>query len=287
MTRTWLITGAGRGMGSEIAKAALVAGHNVVATGRNVEKVTAAFAPSDKLLVAKLDVTSRDDAIAAVKAAEERFGRIDVLVNNAAAYKAGFFEELSPEQMDEQFQASVFGAMNVTRAVLPGMRARKAGRIITVSSTASIFSTDFLTAYSASKYATDGWMRGLGDELRPFGIETMTVTPGFFRTTLLSKDSMNFGDIEIADYDERRKAQIDYWTKMDGQQSGDPEKLARALITLDMQDNLPRRFLAGADALQTAEAAAKDLMDDVNAWKQLSASLDAEGAKPLQVGEAG
>src|SRR5215213_5740596 len=134
--KIWLITGAGRGMGVDIAKAALAAGHKVVATGRNLDAVAEALGDSDHLLVVKLDVTSAHDAEAAVKAAVDRFGGIDVLVNNAASFYAGFFEELTPEQMDRQITTSLIGPMNVTRAVLPVMRRQRSGHVVTISSSA-------------------------------------------------------------------------------------------------------------------------------------------------------
>ena len=134
--KTWLITGAGRGMGVDFAKAALAAGHNVVATGRNPDAVAQAVGDSDDLLVVKLDVTSAQDAEAAVEAAVDRFGGIDVLVNNAASFYAGFFEELTPEQMERQLATSLFGPMNVTRAVLPVMRRQRSGHVVTISSSA-------------------------------------------------------------------------------------------------------------------------------------------------------
>src|SRR6478672_11384584 len=136
--KTWFITGAGRGMGVEFAQAALAAGHTVVATGRNPETVTRALGDSDHLLVAKLDVTSTHDAEAAVKAAVDRFGGIDVLVNNAASFYAGYFEELTPEQMELQLATSLTGPMNVTRAVLPVMRNQRSGNVVTISSSAGL-----------------------------------------------------------------------------------------------------------------------------------------------------
>ena len=147
-TKTWIITGAGRGMGVDIAKAALAAGHNVVATGRNPDAVAESFGDADNLLVAKLDVTSTQDAEAAVKAAVDRFGGVDVLVNNAGSFYAGFFEELTPEQMDRQLATTLVGPMNVTRAVLPVMRAQRSGHVLTISSSAGLAGYEFCAAYS-------------------------------------------------------------------------------------------------------------------------------------------
>src|SRR3954470_11832987 len=154
--KTWIITGAGRGLGVHIAKAALAAGHNVIATGRNPDAVTAALGQSDNLLVAKLDVTSSDDATSAVEAAVDRFGGVDVLVNNAASFYAGFFEELTPEQMDLQINTTLIGPMNVTRAVLPVMRQQGSGHVITISSSAGFAGFEYGTAYAASKFGVDG-----------------------------------------------------------------------------------------------------------------------------------
>ena len=180
-SKVWLITGAGRGLGVDIAKAALAGDHKVVATGRNTDKVAKALGKSAELLVVKLDITKPADAEFAVKATVDRFGRIDVLVNNAANFYAGFFEELSPEQMERQLSTSLVGPMNVTRAVLPVMRKHRSGLIITISSTAGLIGFEFGTAYAASKFGLEGWMQSLQAEVEPFGINTITVNPGFFR----------------------------------------------------------------------------------------------------------
>jgi NAD(P)-dependent dehydrogenase (short-subunit alcohol dehydrogenase family) len=277
MSKVWFITGAGRGMGLHIARAALAAGHQVVATGRNTDRVAGAVGPSDRLLVVKLDVTSSADAEMAAKATIERFGRIDVLVNNAASFQAGYFEELSPRQMDLQLATSLVGPMNVTRAFLPAMRKQGSGRIISISSTAGLVGYEFCTAYSASKFGLDGWMESLQIEVSPFGIETMIVNPGFFRTELLTEESTRYADLTIADYSARRARQEAFWTGANGTQGGDPAKLAQALITLDRQAALPRRFLAGADAIATAEQKIATLQQQIEAYRALSSSLAIEG----------
>ena len=273
MSKVWVITGAGRGMGLSIAKAALAAGHKVVATGRNPEKVALAVGESENLLVSKLDVTSPADADAAVKSAIDRFGRIDVLVNNAASFYAGFFEELTPEQMERQLATSLIGPMNVTRAVLPVMRKQRSGRIISISSSASFAGFEFGTAYAASKFGLDGWMESLQAEVEPFGIQTLTVNPGFFRTELLTEESTNYAEPSIADYDERREQQLAFWNAQNGKQSGDPAKLAQALIALAGQEELPRRFIAGADSIGTAEQKIEVLQRQIDAYRDLSKSL--------------
>lgn len=276
--KVWFITGAGRGMGLDFAKAALAAGHRVVATGRNTDRVTKAIGEADNLLVVKLDVTSPADAEASMKAAVDKFGRIDVLVNNAASFYAGFFEELTPEQFDRQISTSLIGPMNVTRAVLPLMRRQRSGHIISISSTAGLTSFDFCSAYSASKFGLEGWMQALQSEVAPFGIHTTIVNPGFFRTELLTEESTNFANRPIEDYNERRAQQMQFWKGANGQQSGDPAKLAQALIKIASETRPPLRFIAGADAIATAEQVVATLQQQLNAYRELSTSLSYENS---------
>ena len=272
--KVWLVTGAGRGMGADIARAALAAGHAVVATGRNTDAVSRALGESNDLLTVALDVTSRTDAEAAVRVAVDRFGRIDVLVNNAASFYAGYFEELTPEQFERQLSVSLIGPMNVTRAVLPVMRQQRSGHIISISSSAGLAGGfDFVSAYAASKFGLEGWMESLQAEVAPFGIITTVVNPGFFRTELLTEQSTNYAEPSIADYDERRGPLVEYWKSQNGRQSGDPAKLARALITIASQQTPPRRFIAGADAIATAEQKIADLKAQIEAHRELSTSL--------------
>jgi NAD(P)-dependent dehydrogenase (short-subunit alcohol dehydrogenase family) len=271
--KVWFITGAGRGMGVDFAKAALAAGHAVVATGRDKGRLSKVLGQSDDLLAVKLDVTSRADADAAVKAAVERFGHIDVLVNNAASFYAGYFEELTEEQMERQLAASLLGPMKVTRAVLPVMRKQRSGHIIAISSTAGLVGFEFGTAYVASTFGLEGWMASLHAEVAPFGIQTTVVNPGFFRTELLTEQSTNYAQPSIADYDEQRAKQLEFWKSQNGQQSGDPAKLARALITIASQQPPPHRFIAGADAVATAEQVVADLKAQTEANRDLSTSL--------------
>jgi NAD(P)-dependent dehydrogenase (short-subunit alcohol dehydrogenase family) len=287
MSKVWVITGAGRGMGLSITKAALAAGHKVVATGRNPEKVALAVGESENLLVSKLDVTIPADADATVRSAIDRFGRIDVLVNNAASFYAGFFEELTPEQMERQLATSLLGPMNVTRAVLPIMRKQRSGRIISISSSASFAGFEFGAAYAASKFGLDGWMESLQAEVEPFGIQTLTVNPGFFRTELLTEESTNYAEPSLADYDERREQQLAFWKSQNGKQSGDPAKLAQALIALAGQEELPRRFIAGADSIGTAEQKIEVLQRQIDAYSDLSKSLafdESQETRPATVG---
>jgi NAD(P)-dependent dehydrogenase (short-subunit alcohol dehydrogenase family) len=277
--KTWLITGAGRGMGVEFAKAALAAGHNVVATGRKPGAVAKTVGEADDLLVVKLDVTHTEDAEAVVEAAVERFGGIDVLVNNAASFEAGFFEELTPEQIEHQLAVSLIGPMNVTRAVLPVMRKQRSGHVVTISSLAGLAGGEYTSAYAASKFAVDGWMESLAPEVEPFGIHTTVVNPGFFRTALLTQESTTYAPASIEDYAERNAAQREFWASMNGKQPGEPAKLAQALLTIADQQQPPFRFIAGADAIGAAEEKLAERQQQIDAYRDLSSSLAVDEAE--------
>jgi len=271
--KVWLVTGAGRGLGVDIAKAALAAGHALIATGRNPERVSAAIGESGDLLAIKLDVTNPTDGEAAVAAAVDRFGRIDVLVNNAGNFNAGFFEELSPEEFRAQIETTLFGPINVTREALPVMRAQRSGLVITISSTAGLEGGEFTSAYAASKFGVEGWMESLAPEVARFGIRTMLVEPGFFRTELLTPESTKYAAASIEDYAERTEQTVTGWKAMNGQQGGDPAKLADALVHLAGQEEPPLRFAAGADAVAAFKRKANNLLAQADAYRELSGSL--------------
>lgn len=269
----WFVTGAGRGMGADIAKAALATGHAVVATGRNTDAVAKAVGTAKDLLVVKLDVTNPDDSKAAVAVALQQFGHVDVLVNNAGNFYAGFFEEIPPEDFRAQVETNFFGTVNVTRAVLPVLRAQRHGLIVTISSTGGITGQSFVSAYSAAKFAVEGWMESLAPEIAPFGIRTMLVEPGFFRTELLTDESTKWPEASIADYADATRETVSAWKKMNGLQGGDPVKLAKALVQLASEANPPVRWPAGADAVETLEKKANELLAQASAHRALSSSL--------------
>jgi NAD(P)-dependent dehydrogenase (short-subunit alcohol dehydrogenase family) len=272
--KVWFITGAGRGLGVDIAKAALAAGHAVVATARNAESVTKVLGEHDELLAVDLDVTDPTAAQAAVAATVERFGRLDVVVNNAGSFQAGFFEEMTPEAFRAQIETTLFGPVNITRAALPQLRAQRSGLVVTISSTAGIASpAEFTTSYAASKFGVEGFMEALAPEIAPFGINTMLVEPGFFRTELLSPQSTQYAKPSIEDYAKRTKQTIEAWKGMHGRQGGDPAKLADALVKLAALDEPPVRFAAGADAVAIFEQKANQLLTQVEAHRELSTSL--------------
>jgi NAD(P)-dependent dehydrogenase (short-subunit alcohol dehydrogenase family) len=208
-----------------------------------------------------------------VDSAVERFGRIDVLINNAGNFYAGFFEEITPGDFRAQIETNLFGPLNVTRAVLPVMRAQRSGLVVTISSTAGLIGQEFCTAYAASKFALEGFMESLAPEVAPFGIRTLVVEPGFFRTDLLTPESTSYAESSIEDYTERTKQTVEAWNGMNGQQGGDPAKLAAALISLATSEDPPVRWVAGADAVTGVEQKARDLLDQVDAHRKLSSSL--------------
>ena len=275
----WFITGAGRGLGIDIAQAALAAGHFVVATGRNADRVLTAIGADHNLSAVALDITDPGAAEAAASAAVARFGRIDVLVNNAGNFYAGSFETLSPDQFRAQMETNFFGPLNVTRAILPIMRKQRSGQVITVTSTAGLVAGAFVSAYAASKFALEGWMESLRFDLEPFGIRTMAVEPGFFRTELLVEGSSTiWPEQQIDDYAERTAQTIAAWRSMNGLQGGDPRKLAAALVTLSDSGELPLRFIAGADAIAGIEQNLATIQAQIDATRAMSASLSFDGS---------
>jgi NAD(P)-dependent dehydrogenase (short-subunit alcohol dehydrogenase family) len=270
----WFITGAGRGLGIDIAQSALEAGHSVVATGRNAERVETAIGAHENLLTVALDITDPSAAETAAQAAVERFGRIDVLVNNAGNFYAGYFENISPEQFRAQMETNFFGPLNVTRAILPTMRRQRSGQVITVTSMAGLIGQEFVAAYAASKFALEGWMESIRFDLEPYGIKTMAVEPGFFRTELLVEGSSTiWPELDIEDYAERTAQTIEAWKGMNGLQGGDPKKLGQALVTLSDSDSLPLRFVAGADGMEGEEQNLATIQSQIDANRELSASL--------------
>lgn len=271
--KVWFVTGAGRGMGVDITKAALAAGHAVVATGRDPKAVEKAVGKSENLLVVPLDITRLLDAETAVRAAVNVFGHIDVLVNNAGNFFAGFFEELSPKEIEKQIATNLIGPMNVTREILPVMRKQRSGHIITISSLAGIVGFEFGSAYAASKFGLEGWMECLQQEIAPFGINTTVVNPGFFRTDLLSDQSTTYAANSIEDYKEHREQLLAWWKTQAGKQTNDPAKLADALIKIASEAKPPRRFVAGADAVAAVKQKVSDLKAQNEAYLELSSSM--------------
>ncbi len=280
MQKTWFITGASRGLGAEIAKAALRAGDRVVAAGRSRAAVSDCLGPdSDRLLAVELDVNNEAQAQAAVDAAVLRFGGIDVLVNNAGYGHLGLFEETSVQDVQTQFGTNLFGVFSVTRVVLPIMRAARRGRIFNVSSLAGMRGTAFGSLYCSSKFALEGFSESLAQEVAPFGIRVVIVEPGPFRTDFLSAESVHFAAHAVADYDEARASLRASFEQRNGRQPGDPIKLAEALVLLANEAEPPLRFVAGSIAFDAISAKLSDMQAEIARWRPLSVGTDGDYAR--------
>jgi NAD(P)-dependent dehydrogenase (short-subunit alcohol dehydrogenase family) len=277
MKKTWFITGASRGFGAEIAKAALHSGDRVVATARKRSALIDGLGPDgDQLMSVALDVTDAAQAQGAVRAAISRFGGIDVLVNNAGYGHMGFFEEMTMEDVDQQFATNLFGVFNVTWAVLPGMRAARKGRIFNISSLGGILGVQFGSLYCASKFALEGFSECLAKEISAFGLFVTLVEPGPFRTEFLTPESARFRERQIADYDDRRAQIRSGFEERNGLQPGDPAKLAEAILRLADESNPPMRFLAGTVAVTAAEEKLGAMRTEFEKWRELSVSTDGD-----------
>ena len=275
MQKTWFITGAGRGLGADIAKAALRAGDLVVAAGRNRAAVSDRLGPnSSSLLSVQLDVNNESQAQAAVATAVDRFGTIDVLVNNAGYGHLGLFEETTVQDVQAQFGTNLFGVFSVTRAVLPVMRAARKGRIFNVSSSAGMRGLAFGSLYCASKFALEGFSESLAHEIAPFGIRVTIVEPGPFRTDFLSAESIRFGEHAVADYDEQRPALRASFEQRNGNQPGDPVKLAEAIVRLASEPEPPLRFVGGSIAFDSISAKLVGMQTELERWRPLSVGMD-------------
>jgi NAD(P)-dependent dehydrogenase (short-subunit alcohol dehydrogenase family) len=275
MSKTWFITGASRGLGADIATAALKAGDRVVATGRQRAAVGDRLGPdNDRLLALGLDVSDAAQARAAVAQAIERFGAIDVLVNNAGYGHLGYFEETTPADIEAQYATNVFGLFNVTRAVLPAMRAVRKGHVFNLSSSAGYRGIETGSLYCSSKFAVEGFSESLAAELAPFGIKVTIVEPGPFRTDFLTPESLHFVAHEIADYAERRDAMRASFEQRNGKQPGDPALLAEALVTLANAPQPPLRFTAGAMAVNGLDAKLAAMKAELDRWRELGLATD-------------
>ncbi|MGG7604720.1 SDR family NAD(P)-dependent oxidoreductase [Massilia sp. BKSP1R2A-1] len=275
MSKVWFITGAGRGIGAHIAQAAIKAGDKVVAAARSLAQLNTTFAGADpeRVALVQLDVAREEQAAAAIQAAMKRFGRIDVLVNNAAYGLLGNFEELSPQEIDQQFGVNVFGVMHVLRAALPVLRRQRSGHVMNISSIAGRTGFDGAAVYCATKYAIEGLSSSLALELAKFGIHVTSVEPGFFRTDFLDQSSVRYGKKVIEDYAAHGTVEGAYGA-YHGKQLGDPAKLADVVVRLAGMDKPPQHFLAGSDALAMAHAEVDARLSEMQGMAELSRSTD-------------
>jgi len=275
MSKVWLVTGAGSGIGAATARAALKAGDRVVATGRHLDKVRNELrdVAGDSLAFVQLDVTKEAQAKAAVGEAIKAYGRIDVLVNNAGYSLLGNFEELSAGEIEQLIATNFYGVMHLMRAVLPVMRKQRSGRIINVSSLAGIVGFKHCGAYSAAKFAVEGLSASVAPEVEPFGIRIVAVEPGFFRTDLLDVNNAKYAGSSIEDYAAEGTAEA-MWSGYHGTQQGDPARLGDVLVKIAGMDNPPKQFVAGSDALAVVKPALEARHEELRAYEQLSRSTD-------------
>ena len=275
MSKVWFITGAGSGIGTGIAKAALKAGDRVVATGRNLDKVRNALSDiaSQNLALVQLDVADEAQAKAAIEEAVKRFGRIDVAVNNAGYSLLGNFEEMTVPELERQLATNFYGVVHVMRAVPPVMRKQRSGHIVNISSVAGVVGFKHCAAYAASKFAVEGLSLSVAAEVERFGIKITLVEPGFFRTDLLDARNVKWPRHAIEDYATEGKPK-DVWSAYHGTQQGDPEKLSEALVKIAGMENPPKVFVAGSDALQTIIPAVEERLRTMHAFEELSKSTD-------------
>ena len=271
MSKVWMVTGATRGIGAEIVQAALAAGDQVMATGRDLERLRQRWSevPRERIGFAQLDVTEPAQAPLAVAAALERFGRIDVLVNNAGYGLLGNFEEIAPEAIERQFQTNVFGLMHVMRAALPFMRRQGRGHIMNISSVAGLAGFGGASVYCASKFAVEGLSASVRQEVAPFGIHVTAVEPGFIRTDFLDDSSVEYGG-ELEGYASARAAFASY----NHQQPGDPARLAQSLVQLAALPLPPAQFLSGSDAMGIASASLEARQAEIRQLAELSSFAD-------------
>jgi NAD(P)-dependent dehydrogenase (short-subunit alcohol dehydrogenase family) len=275
MNKVWFITGAGSGIGTGIAKAALKSGDRVVATGRNLNKVRSALRDvvSENLAFFQLDVADERQTKTAIEEAVKRFDRIDVLVNNAGYSLLGNFEEMTTADIDSQMSTNFYGVVYVMRAVLPVMRQQRAGHIINISSMAGVIGFKHCAAYAASKFAVEGLSLSVAPEVERFGIKITLVEPGFFRTELLDAQNAKWSSKAIEDYADEANAQ-ETWSVYNGTQQGDPAKLGEALVKIAAMTNPPKQFHAGSDAVAMIKPTLESRMQEIKDHEALSNSTD-------------
>lgn len=278
--KTWIITGASRGFGNEITKAVLATGDKVVATVRSKPEVLfQQFNAHENLLVVTLDVTNQDQAKSVAKQATERFGSIDVLVNNAGYGILAAVEEATDEESKANYEANVFGTLNLIRAVLPYMREKRSGHIINVSSVGGLFGYVGWGIYGSTKFAIEGITESLAQEVKPLGIHATVVAPGFFRTNFLDESSLSRTENIIEDYAETVGAMRDFATQANHNQPGDPKKLADAFIQLAAAENPPVHLLLGNDTLQTYRDKTAAMEKDIQDWHAIVTGTDHDDVK--------
>ncbi|NQD69458.1 SDR family NAD(P)-dependent oxidoreductase [Sphingobacterium shayense] len=271
--KVWFITGASKGIGLALTKLALSQGNKVVATSRNVDALKNAInEQGSDFLPLEMDITSDLDVKNGVQKIIDRFGRIDVVVNNAGYSLVGSMEEMTDEEFRKTLDVNLFGTVNVLRNVMPSLRQQKAGHVINISSNAGYVGFANATSYNAAKFAVVGLSEALAEEVAPFGIKVTVIAPGQFRTNFMDKGSMTYAENRISAYglDEAEKM----WTNYSGQQIGNPQKLVKILTEIVELENPPLRLLLGTDTFQLIKEHREKEAKEFEDWKSVTLSTD-------------
>jgi NAD(P)-dependent dehydrogenase (short-subunit alcohol dehydrogenase family) len=276
-SQVWFVTGASRGLGFAIAQAVLEKGDAVVAAARNASRAEQVLGSSDRVFAVSIDVTDRASIQRAADTAVARFGKIDVIVNNAGYGLMGAVEELDALELEDVFKTNFFGAREVIRALLPTLRAQRAGWIVNISSVGGFTGTPGAGAYNASKFALEGLSEALAQELAPLGIRVLIVEPGYFRTDFLN-DSMRTAKATIADYADTAGSTIKTIAERNGKQPGDPRKAARAIIKAIESLHPPLRLVLGGDAVERVTNKLAAVRHDLDDWREVSMGTDFDAA---------
>ncbi|MEO3816673.1 oxidoreductase [Plantactinospora sp. B24E8] len=281
MTRTWLVTGSSRGLGRELCREILIRGDNLLATARQPDQLAdLADQYGDQVRPYPLDVTDPAAARAAVEAAVQTFGRLDVVANNAGYANSAPIEETPDDDFRAQVETNFFGVVNVTKAALPILRTQRSGYLLQFSSVGGrVGGTPGLAAYQSAKFAVEGFSEVLANEVKPFGIRVTIVEPGAFRTDW-GGSSMRIAEVG-EDYRQTVGRIHDFRREMDGKQAGDPTRAARILVDLVDMAAPPLRLLLGSDAVQLTEQSAKARAQETTAWADLSRSTDFDSSVDL------
>lgn len=278
MARVWFVTGASRGIGAALVAQLLDAGENVVATSRDAAPIIARHGSSPQLLALAMDVTNESQIVTAIESALVRFGRIDVLVNNAGYGHIGIFEETSMAEMRRQFDVNVFGVFAVTKPIAALMRNQRSGLIVNMSSYAAFQAGFGRGAYNPSKWAIEGWSQALADEMSTVNVNVVCISPGFFRTDIWDESSMTYSEKAgtIAAYAERWAQFKAAHEGLNHTQNGDPEKLAALIIELSNMQQPPRALMAGSETVDKRLSLLQTRAEEVRRWEHLTRSTDGD-----------
>ena len=282
--KVWFITGSNSGFGRSLTEAALAKGDRVIATTRHPEEIKDLVKQyPDTVKAVTLDITQAEEISSAIDTALATFGQVDVLVNNAGFGTLGAVEEIESEQVRKQFEVNCFGTLNLTKALLPHFRQRKSGHILNVSSVGGFTAFPGTGIYCSTKFAIEGYSEALAKEIAPLGIKLTLVEPGAFRTEFAG-DSLATPDKQIDDYDETAHKFVKMQEEMSGEQPGDPDKAAQAMIKVVESDNPPMRLVLGEDALKATRKKIESFQKELDQWEDVTLSTSFEDAKSTSLG---